>query len=67
MNSDVCELGRWVVKDNQGEVIQRFNTQAKAIDFANRAQKVQQAIVLIDISHSEIQLIERSAREEKVS
>jgi Uncharacterized protein conserved in bacteria (DUF2188) len=67
MYNDVCEIGRWVVKDNQGEVIQRFNTQAKAIDFANRAQKTQQAIVLIDITHSEVQLIEHTAREEKVS
>jgi hypothetical protein len=67
MYNDVCELGRWVVKDNQGEVIERFNSQAKAIDFANRAQKEQLAIVLIDIGHSEIQLIERTAREEKAS
>ena len=66
MNSqNVTALERWVVRDNNGEVIARFATQAKAIDFANREQKSQQAIVLIDISHCAVQLINRAARDER--
>ncbi len=67
MNSqNVTALQRWVVRDNNGDVIARFATQAKAVDFANREQKVQQAIVLIDISHCAVQLIARADRDEKV-
>ncbi len=65
-NQNVTALERWVVRDNNGEVIARFATQTKAIDFANREQKLQQAIVLIDISHCAVQLINRAARDEKV-
>ncbi len=63
----VTELGRWVVRDSNGEVVKRFNTQIQAIDFANRAQKIQKIIVLIDLQRTEIQLIEHEVREEKVS
>lgn len=67
MNSqNVTALERWVVRDNSGEVIARFATQSKAIDFANREQKLQQAIVLIDITHCAIQLIARAEHEEMV-
>lgn len=67
MNSqNVTELNRWVVRDNAGNVMARFSTQIKAIDFANREQKLQQAIVLIDITRCEIQLIARNGVEEKV-
>lgn len=67
MNSqNITTLERWVVRDNNGEVIARFATQSKAIDFANREQKLQKAIVLIDITHCAIQLINRADRDEKV-
>ena len=68
MNSqNVTTLERWVVRDNNGEVIARFATQSKAIDFANREQKLQKAIVFIDITHCSVQLINRADRDEKVS
>ena len=67
MNSqNVTELNRWVVSDNTGAIIARFGTQTKAIDFANREQKLQQAIVLIDITRCAIQLIPRNNVDEKV-
>ncbi|MBS1953206.1 MAG: DUF2188 domain-containing protein [Cyanobacteria bacterium SZAS-4] len=67
MNSqNVTALERWVVRDNNGDVVARFATQSKAIDFANREQKSQQAIVLIDITRCCIQLIGRASQEEKV-
>jgi hypothetical protein len=65
-SQNVTALERWVVRDNSGEVIARFATQSRAIDFANREQKLQRAIVLIDVSHCEIQLIAPAAHEEKV-
>lgn len=70
MNSEnVCYLERWVVRDNQGEVISRFATQAKALDFATRTGKQQNAIVVVDINRLELQLIGKPAerQEEKAS
>ncbi|CAN5202939.1 hypothetical protein BH10CYA1_BH10CYA1_49260 [soil metagenome] len=67
MNSEnVTELNRWVVSDDTGTIIARFGTQTKAIDFANREQKLQQSIVLIDITRCAVQLIARIAVEENV-
>jgi hypothetical protein len=63
----VTELGRWVVRGSAGEVVKRFNTQTQAIDFANRAQKAEKIIVLIDVHRTEIQLIQHAVREEIAS
>ncbi len=66
MSQNVTELNRWVVTDNTANIIERFSTQIKAIDFANREQKLHQTIVLIDITRCAIQLIARNDVEEKV-
>ncbi len=66
MNSqNVTTLERWVVRDNNGDVIARFASQSKAIDFANREQKLQQLIVLIDITHCAVQLIARAIQDDE--
>lgn len=67
MYNQVIELGRWVVKDSSGEVVQRFNTQSKAIDYANRLRKIENVIVLIDLQRTEIQLLQHAVREELAS
>ncbi|HEY9677788.1 MAG TPA: DUF2188 domain-containing protein [Drouetiella sp.] len=68
INHGVCQINRWVVRDNEGTIIERFNTQTQAIDFANRLQKKQRGIVLIDVNACALQLINHAAfAEEKVS
>jgi len=63
---NVTDMERWIVRDNTGNIIARFATQSKAIDFANREQKSQKGIVLIDTARCAIQLIARAVREEQV-
>jgi hypothetical protein len=46
--------------------VARFSTQIKAIDFANREQKKQSSVVLIDVTRCEIQMIARNTREERL-
>ncbi|HEY9731005.1 MAG TPA: hypothetical protein V6C89_03785 [Drouetiella sp.] len=62
----MTELERWIVRDNVGNVVARFATQIKAIDFANREQKKQPSIVLIDVTRCEVQMIARTNRQERV-
>lgn len=63
---NVTELERWIVKDNDGNVVARFSTQSKAIDFANREQKIHKHIVLVDITRCELQLIAAGQLKENV-
>lgn len=66
MSQNVTELERWIVRDNVGNIVARFSTQIKAIDFANREQKKQSSVILIDVTRCEIQMIARRAREERI-
>jgi|LakMenEpi03Aug12_release.lakeMendotaPanAssembly.Ray.scaffolds.fasta_scaffold347370_3 hypothetical protein len=66
MSQNVTELERWIVRDNFGNIVARFSTQIKAIDFANREQKKQSSVVLIDVTRCEIQMIARNTREERL-
>ncbi len=59
MSQKITEIEKWVVKDHTGNVIARFSTQSRAIDFANQEQKKQRAIVLIDITRCQIELLIR--------
>ena len=63
MNNSVCEINRWTVKNSLGEVLGRFNSQTKAIDHANRIQKTEKVIVVIDIRNCEIELMIRDSEE----